>query len=247
MDFVTLSNGTKVEWEEFSKWSAYKQYQSMLPNNKGKKRPQSDEARKKRADKMRMKKINGELNNVKGADHPQARKVKTPDGEFETLGAAGKYYSVSGARIREWIKRNKQGFEFITPPLTRQSTRPKTILTGSEHKSSRAVVTPLGTFGSLKEAAQALGIPSRSLIQKIKKCENEEYKYLTERDPRNVYRGTTAIAKKVMTPDGLFESLVASCRYYKFGVSKMRSLIKSDQHPDFYFYKSELSEFGKSN
>ena len=32
---IKLANGTSVAWEEFSRWSAIKQYQSILPNRKG--------------------------------------------------------------------------------------------------------------------------------------------------------------------------------------------------------------------
>jgi hypothetical protein len=32
---INLANGTSVAWEEFSCWSAIKQYQSILPNRKG--------------------------------------------------------------------------------------------------------------------------------------------------------------------------------------------------------------------
>jgi len=35
LDKIKLANGTSVSWKEFSRWSAIKQYQSILPNRKG--------------------------------------------------------------------------------------------------------------------------------------------------------------------------------------------------------------------
>ena len=37
MEYVTLANGNKVDWDEFSTWSARKQNQNINPSNKGKK------------------------------------------------------------------------------------------------------------------------------------------------------------------------------------------------------------------
>ena len=39
--------------------------------------------------------------------------VRTPAGDFESIAAATRYYAVDGGRIREWIKKGKEGFEFI--------------------------------------------------------------------------------------------------------------------------------------
>lgn len=39
--------------------------------------------------------------------------VRTPAGDFESIAAATRYYAVDGGRIRSWIKKGKEGFEFI--------------------------------------------------------------------------------------------------------------------------------------
>jgi hypothetical protein len=39
--------------------------------------------------------------------------VMTPAGRFESLAAATKFYNVDGGRVREWIKKGKEGFYFI--------------------------------------------------------------------------------------------------------------------------------------
>jgi hypothetical protein len=43
----------------------------------------------------------------------QPKAVRTPAGDFESIAAATRYYGVDGGRIRSWIKRGKEGFEFI--------------------------------------------------------------------------------------------------------------------------------------
>ena len=43
----------------------------------------------------------------------KAKPVRTPAGDFESIAAATRYYAVDGGRIRKWIRKGKEGFEFI--------------------------------------------------------------------------------------------------------------------------------------
>ena len=49
---INLANGTSVAWEEFSRWSAIKQYQSILPNRKGV--PHTPETREKISQSLKL-------------------------------------------------------------------------------------------------------------------------------------------------------------------------------------------------
>ena len=39
--------------------------------------------------------------------------VRTPAGDFDSIAAATRYYAVDGGRIRSWIKKGKEGFEYL--------------------------------------------------------------------------------------------------------------------------------------
>lgn len=43
----------------------------------------------------------------------KAKPVRTPAGDFESMAAATRYYAVDGGRIREWIKKGKEGFNYL--------------------------------------------------------------------------------------------------------------------------------------
>lgn len=184
MDYVTLSNGKKVDWDEFSKWSSIKQKMSINPPNKGRKF--SEEFKKNISQRRRMDIATGKSVAIKGGKHANSRSVTTPDGYFETVKEAGLHYSVRGSTIREWIKRGKDGFQYSSPPTPRKAPTKKGGVSGGLNKSARAVLTPIGRFCSLKEAATALEITVGQLSLRIKKSANGEYAYETERENRNV-------------------------------------------------------------
>ena len=52
LDKINLANGTSVTWEEFSRWGAIKQYQSILPNRKGV--PHTPETREKISQSLKL-------------------------------------------------------------------------------------------------------------------------------------------------------------------------------------------------
>ena len=121
MEYVTLSNGKKVDWDEFSTWSAYKQIRNINPSNKGTK--YSEESKMKIRQARQNELLNGAGQFFKGGRNPNARKVSTPNGVFETLKEAGIFYKVGGAKVREWIKKGKEGFSFSSPPIVRNAPK----------------------------------------------------------------------------------------------------------------------------
>ena len=171
MDYVTLANGKKVDWDEFSKWNAQKQHSNLSPPNKGK--VFSEEVRKRMSVGITKHRRNGIFKAPQGGEHAMSRRVQTPAGVFETLKAAGEHYGVNGRYIRNWIRDGKIGFEFLTPPLNRKSTAAK-----SSHNSKK-VVTPNGIFKSISACMKHHQLTRIEIMKKIKSSEFPEY-YLLE-------------------------------------------------------------------
>ena len=228
MEYVTLANGNKVDWDEFSSWSAYKQNQNINPSYKGRKC--SEESKMKIRQARQNEQLNGTAQFCKGGQHPFARKVSTPNGVFETLKEAGIFYKVRGSKVREWIKKGKDGFLFSSPLKVRNEPKKKGGLSGSNHSSARAVITPRGRFGTAKEAAFCLGISLVELRKTIKQSSNGEYRY--EIESRAIRVNPNSI--RIMTPAGEFESITAAAIHFGISFESMRNRAMSEHMPEFY-------------
>ena len=177
MEYVTLANGNKVDWDEFSSWSACKQNQSINPSYKGK-----------------------------------------------------IFYKVSGSKVREWIKKGKDGFLFSSPPIVRNEPKKKGGFSGSNHSSARAVITPSGRFGTAKEAAFFLGISVDKLRKIIKQSSNGEYRY--ESESRTIRVNPNSI--RIMTPAGEFDSINSAALHFGVSFESMRNKAMSVHMPEYY-------------
>ena len=208
MEYVTLANGKKVEWDEFCQWSAVKQHQSLKPPNKG--RQFSEEFKEKIRQARKNEILNGTRKIIKGGEHSNARRVSTPNGVFETLKEAAISYKVTTLTIRKWIKSGKEGFVFNSPPRVRSLPSKKDNLSGSSNGSARAVITPSGRFGTLKEAALFLGIGTKRLTNIIKKSSNGDYRYESERCATRVNPNSI----RIMTPADEFETFTSAPSIY---------------------------------
>ena len=233
MNYVKLANGKLISWEDFSTWSAIKQHMSILPPNKGRKF--DDEFRRKLSQTKKRRYADGTIKAVSGGDHANARKISTPDGEFGSIKEVGVFYSVRGSTIRDWLKKGKEGFSYIGPPTVRKPQSVKGGVTGRENKSSREVITPLGKFPTIKQAAAELGISTGSLTYKLRYCKSGEYSYAKESEPRKI--GLNPNRVKVVTPDGVFETITDAARHYGIKGESMRYRIKSKYMPEFYCFQ----------
>ncbi|WP_146178950.1 hypothetical protein [Limnohabitans sp. Jir61] len=167
MEYVTLANGKKVEWDEFSKWSYKKQHTSLFPSNKGK--VFSDEVRKRMSEGILKHRRNGIFKAPHGGEHAMARRVQTPAGVFETLKAAGEHYGVNGRYIRNWIRDGKVGFDFLSPPLNRKSTAAKSS------RNAKKVATPNGVFKSISACMDFYQLSRAEIMNRVKSSEFPEY------------------------------------------------------------------------
>ena len=229
MEYVTLANGKKVDWDEFSKWSAVKQNNCINPANKGRKF--NDEFKENARKSIKNQIFNGTRKIIKGGEHRNARKVSTPNGVFDSIKEAGLFYNVRGSTIRDWIKKGKSGFVFSSPPLVRCSPTKKGGLSGSSNGSARAVITPSGRFGTVKEAISFLGVTAGMLNYKIKSSSNGEYRYEIEK----VFKvGINPNSKRIMTPYGEFNSIASAAKHFGITVQAMRYRSQSLRMPEFY-------------
>jgi hypothetical protein len=230
MEFVTLANGKKVDWDEFSKWSANKQTLSITPPNKGRKFNEEFKEKIRQARKNEM--LNGTRKIIKGGEHPHSRIVSTPNGMFETIKEAGVFYKVRGSTIRNWIKNGKEGFAFSSPPPVRSAPTKKGGLSGSSNRSARAVITPRGRFGTVKEATSFLGITAGMLSHLIKRSSNGEFRY--ESESKGFKVGINPNSQRIMTPSGEFDTIASAAKHFGISLEGMRYRAKSVHKPEFY-------------
>jgi hypothetical protein len=230
MEYVTLANGKKVDWDEFSKWSVIKQTQNINPSCKGKKCSEETKIKIRQARKNDL--LNGTAQFLMGGENCNARKVSTPNGVFETIKEAGIFYKVGGSKIKDWIKKGKEGFLFLSPPISRNAPKNKGGLSGSSHCYARAVITPSGRFGTLKEAAYFLGISAAKLRNIILTSSNGEYRYESERMSCKIRM--SPISKRIMTPAGEFETIASAAIHFGINAESMRYRAKSVHMPEFY-------------
>jgi hypothetical protein len=230
MEYVTLSNGKKVDWDEFSTWSAIKQNFCINPPNKGRKFNEEFKEKIRQARKNEM--LNGTRKIIKGGEHPHSRIVSTPNGVFETIKEAGIFYKVRGSTIMNWIKNGKEGFAFSSPPPVRSAPIKKGGLSGSSNGSARAVITPHGRFGTVKEAISFLGITAEMFYSKIMNSSNGEFRY--ESESKGFKVGINPNSQRIMTPSGEFDTIASAAKHFGITAQSMRYRAKSIHQPEFY-------------
>jgi len=163
MDYVTLANGEKVEWDEFSKWSSHKQTISLRPKEI------RDEIRKKISKARRESLSNGTFTALKGATHRSSKKVISPDGEFPSLREAAIFYSVKSPTVSAWIKRGKAGFKFGSSGVT---------IRDGKHLNSKKLRTPIGVFQSISAAARSYGVSRENIRNKLLSKKHSDFYFL---------------------------------------------------------------------
>lgn len=114
-------------------------------------------------------------------------------------------------------------------------------ISGKNHEKSVKVHTPLGWFNSVREAAKAHNIshPIISKKCKSKKFFHSEYYYETNFEDKfeNTDRAKH-LGKKVVTPDGVFNSVREAGAFYKVYHSTISKWCKSK--PDFYYLEEAI-------
>jgi len=156
---------------------------------------------------------------------------------------------------KQVLSENKK--EFFSDVENREKLR----LAQYKRKGIRKVMTPDGEFFSAREASEHYNCTIKKIRELAKDPNNTEYYYIKDPNVKDVhddpeYKAKLAriieekkkdpeykakllekrrnLSKRVMTPDGEFESRKAAAEFYNINVSIISNLIK--RQPDQYYY-----------
>ncbi len=233
MDYVTLANGKKVDWDEFSTWSNSKQLRSIRPPNAGKIGAKG--VGKKISETRRLNAANGHQHRIlRDGDHVSSKSILTPAGEFSSLKKAAEHYSVGGQTLRSWIKKGVVGFAYLNSleDKNEKKTRQKGAF-GKNNPSSQTVVTPDFIFESKRQAQISLGI-SRNALDKLIQNSDQSGFHLIKNNTTEV-TASNNVKMVVSTPDGEFCSVKDAANYYEISPSAMRHRLVSPFLTDFFY------------
>jgi hypothetical protein len=226
---VTLANGKKVPWDEFSTWSIFKQTGSLFPAVKNGtikgKRKVSREWNLERslstslALKTSFSKIRKITRNF-GSTNGSSKAVVTPMGEFPSRVSAAKHYGVRSRKMYDWIQsENYPDFYY----REHSNALPQTL-------GSKSVITPDGNFSSLEAAARHYKVTTRTIKNWIKNKPESCIRYATDSPNNNL----NPSAKPLMTSAGQFSSLKMASDHFGVQEATIKKWITKSR-PNFYF------------
>jgi len=226
MDYVTLANGKKVDWDEFSRWSHQKQYRNICPTNIGKFRERNIIEKIKST--IQKNRASGDKDNIrKGGSHGRARCVITPDGEFPTVKEAAQHYCVDGGILIKWIKRGIAGFSY------KNQLEFKIRAKGSikdNNKTSISIITPEGVFASKTQVMKHFKLKRSELDLKLKTPKKSGFKI------NNIQKKVNKnIRMAIRTPDGDFTTLKEAADFYGLSINSIKYRIMSVHLPEFKY------------
>jgi len=152
----------------------------------------------------------------------QAKRMTTPDGEFESSTDAAKHYGITPQAIRQRTKLEPHLYYYTekgpgVPPAPKEKKK--------ADKYIRKVKTPLGIFDNIADAGKAHSCHPDSIKYRMKSNPNE-YQWLDDKP----------LPKKVVTPDGIFSNMEETAKFYKKTTKTIR--VWMEQKPtEFYFVK----------
>ena len=135
-----------------------------------------------------------------GSNNGSSRPVMTPDGKFDSVRDACRFYGVTRMFLTYRLTSPKYAdfyyLEFCVNPSHELNNGPK------------AVNTPLGRFNSIKSAADQYGVSEAVMKNWIKNTNNKSFSFNIENP------GTPSSSKRVRAPAGDFPSVAAAARFY---------------------------------
>jgi len=169
--YVTISNGTKVPFEEFEKWSQHKQRMHTDHPIRQVKWGLDHSDKMSQIVKAQYQFGTRIKNWNYGKRNGQSVAVMTPAGEFETIKSAAAHYRVGAATLKELIKSKPNDFYYINqlPTEKIRKLRP----------GKRPVMTPEGKFEAINSAARHYGVSPRTIKTWIRTMRKAEFKYIT--------------------------------------------------------------------
>jgi len=204
-DIIKLANGKEVAWDEFSKWSATKQKSNTInPTMRKVQTPlgifpsiaSAALANNISAHSLRRKLNSNEFDefryidnqknshknrvyNTKGEANPMARRIMTPLGQFETLNSAAAALNISLDVLNKRSKSEKFKDYYYLDSRVKRVPRKNPSNAGKNSGVARRIMTPIGTFDTVREAHKALGIDVTTLYRRLGNAvKNPDYYYL---------------------------------------------------------------------
>lgn len=107
----------------------------------------------------------------KGGRHGMARRIRTPYGLFEYVGAAAEAHQVSNKQISRLCEKYPDDYYYVDPPKQINSARNQAV-------NSKRVMTPKGIYNSVMEAAKAFGVCRESMRYKIRTPFNKDFYFV---------------------------------------------------------------------
>jgi hypothetical protein len=188
---------------------------------------------------------------VESADYvnPRGMLGKTHSEEWRTLMSdlmSARPKPLEGnKKVSEWRKNNWK-------PKQESIEKMRKTLTGRESGRSRKVQTPNGVFEKLKDAADFYGVTTGA----VKNWLNKTTTTIAKKDVRDklIAKGVVLDengfpqgfewlgdakselgAKRVITPDGIFDNTNKAAEYYKITPAAMRTRCKNEKNKDFKY------------
>ena len=220
---VTISNGKQVPWDEFSSWSSKKQNNALNPPAKGNR--MTLEKCIEISIRQRASYSAGDLRPRRiGINNKSSKKVMTPNGEFESINAVASFYCVTRGEVCKWIKKSKSTEFYFSNPSD------KSVKVSTTRK---AVLTPQGRFPTMTAAALHYGVDYQTVKAWIDGTGRYagQFKF-TENFGTDIQCKNN---KKVMTPQGEFESLKQAAKALGIEAGKISRWAKRRKDGEYYF------------
>jgi hypothetical protein len=219
---VTLSNGKQVPWEEFSNWTPKKQQNAINPPAKGNR--MTFEKCIEISKLQRSFYSNGDPRPRRtGSANKSSKSVMTPRGEFVNINAVASAYGVTREEICKWIKKDRpQEFYFSNKSQCAQKSP----------KKRRAVLTPNGYFPTMAAAALHFGVDYQTIKAWINGTGRHagEFHFVESLAADIKCKNT----KRVMTPQGEFDSLKSASATLGIDPSKLSRWVKRKKDDVYY-------------
>lgn len=177
--------------------------------------------------------------------NPSIRSVETPLGIFPSVKSAAAAHQISEFAIRYKLKSEKFiQYRYLDDFFNQynQINRSYESISGENNALARRVMTPLGPFGTLKSAAEALEISIKALNNRCKSLNFNDYYYLEskiEHAPRKnpgAAGKNSGKARKIMTPIGAFDTVTEAHKALGVDITTIyRRMGNKAKYPDYYY------------
>ncbi len=174
--------------------------------------------------------------------NPRMRSLQTPLGVFTSLASAIKAHDISAYVLRKKLKSDDHPDYFYLDDKTISIKNRVWDTKDGKNPMARRVMTPLGPFNSLKEAASALEISLDALNNRCRSKYHDHYYYLESKVNRvsrknpGASGSSSGVARRIMTPIGEFETVRAAHKALGVNVTTIYNRMKNKEKFPGYYY-----------